>query len=114
MPHSPQFVLNFATGSVSFPLSVAGASSLQTELEALITDLKTVAAGSQSKGPVRSTDVLHKEEGLRLELFCNPNIWPSPHAAKVLVTLKADSLRFSTEVELPRLLEDLGQHLATV
>jgi hypothetical protein len=110
--HSAQFVLNFATGSVSFPLSAAGARSLQVELEQLIDDLKTAGGGSQRQAPLPATDWLLREETLRLEAFCNPNIWPSPHAAKVLVTLKTDLLRVSTEVELPRLLEDLGEYLS--
>ena len=47
-----------------------------------------------------------------LEIFCNPNIYPSPFAAKVLVTLRDDRLRITSEAELPRLLEDLDNYLA--
>jgi hypothetical protein len=46
-----------------------------------------------------------------LEVFCNPNIYPSPFAAKVLLTVRDDRIRLTTEAELPRLLEDLGQYL---
>ena len=46
-----------------------------------------------------------------LEIFCNPNIWPSPFAAKVLITLRDASIRLTTEAELTRLIEDLNQYL---
>ncbi len=112
--HSPQLVLNFATGSVSFPLSTAGAQELKTALEGLLARL-TPAAGSMPGGSNQAPlDFWRQEEGVSLEVFCNPNIWPSPHAAKVLVTLKASPVRLSTEAELPRLLEDLSQYLEAV
>lgn len=47
-------------------------------------------------------------------MFCNPNIWVGPHAAKVLVTMKTEGLRFSTEVEFSRLQEDLSQYLESL
>ncbi|MDX2272843.1 MAG: hypothetical protein NW237_12990 [Cyanobacteriota bacterium] len=108
--YSPQFLLNFATGSIRFPLSPAGCQELRGVLESLTERLRITAGGSPThqQSPV---DHRRQEEGLVLEVFCNPNIWPSPHAAKVLVTLKASGLRFSSEVELPRLLEDLSQFL---
>jgi hypothetical protein len=46
-----------------------------------------------------------------LEIFCNPNIWPTPFAAKVLVTLRDERMRVSTELELTRVIEDLNQYL---
>lgn len=110
-PHSPQLVLNFATGSVSFPLSVTGAQELKTALDGLMVQLTMTAAAAPGGSPQAAMEFWHKQEGLSLEVFCNPNIWPSPHAAKVLVTLKANPLRLSTETELPRLMEDLGQYL---
>ena len=41
-----------------------------------------------------------------LEIFCNPNIWPTPFAAKVLVTVRDTSIRLTTEAELTRVIED--------
>ena len=46
-----------------------------------------------------------------LEVFCNPNIYPSPFAAKVLLTLRDEKIRLTTEVELTRLIEDIEQFL---
>ena len=78
--------------------------------------LKTLAAkptgpaGTGKPAPLPSLD--YQQPGdLHLEVFCNPNIWPSPFAAKVLLTLKGDRFRLSTEAELSRLLEDLDQYL---
>ncbi len=109
--HSPQLVLNFATGSVSFPVSITGAQELKTALDSLMARLATTAGATPGGSPQATMDFWHQQEDLSLEVFCNPNIWPSPHGAKVLVTLKAKPLRLSTETELPRLMEDLGQYL---
>lgn len=46
-----------------------------------------------------------------LEVFCNPNIYPSPFAAKVLLTVRDDRLRLTSEAELTRLIEDLNLYL---
>ena len=47
-----------------------------------------------------------------LEVFCNPNIWPSPFAAKVLITLRDDRIRVTTEAELSQLHEDISAYLS--
>ncbi len=108
--YSPQFVLNFATGSASFSLSVEAALELQQALQTLLERLK-ISSGSSRRQPQAPVEFHHRAEDLNLEVFCNPNIWPSPHAAKVLMTVKTKVLRLSTEVEFSRLREDLSQYL---
>jgi hypothetical protein len=49
-----------------------------------------------------------------LEVFCNPNIWSSPFAAKTLITVRDDRIRLTTEAELSRLVEDVSQYLEQV
>jgi hypothetical protein len=46
-----------------------------------------------------------------VECFCNPNIWPSPFAAKVLITVRDERIRITTEAELTRITEDLNTYL---
>jgi len=46
-----------------------------------------------------------------LEVFCNPNIDPTPFAAKVLVTVRDERIRLTTEAELTRLVEDVTEYL---
>ena len=46
-----------------------------------------------------------------LEIFCNPNIYPNPFAAKLLITLRDEQIRLTSEAELTRLIEDLDQYL---
>ncbi|NJK30435.1 MAG: hypothetical protein HC940_09940 [Acaryochloris sp. SU_5_25] len=48
-----------------------------------------------------------------MECFCNPNIWPSPFAAKVLITVRDDRIRLTTEAELTRTIEDLNEFIET-
>ena len=41
-----------------------------------------------------------------------PNIWPSPFAAKALVTLRDERIRVTTEAELSQLFEDVSAYLS--
>lgn len=108
--YSPQFVLNFATGSASFPLPPEASLQLREALQTILERLK-ITSGNAQRQPQPPVEFRHQAADLKLEVFCNPNIWPSPHAAKVLVTLKTQLLRLSTEVELSRLQEDLSHYL---
>jgi len=108
--HFPQFALNFATGSASFSLSPEAAQQWHKALQILLERLK-IRSRQQPQEPV---EFHHSATDFSLEMFCNPNIWAGPHAAKVLVTLKTKVLRLSTEVEFSRLQEDLSQYLESL
>lgn len=108
-----QITLNLVEGSVRFSFSAEAAQALRAELNTLMASLKTVAARASAGGvrtPEKSMEYQHTGE-VFLEIFCNPNIWPSPFAAKVLVTLRDDRIRLTTEAELTRLIEDLNSYL---
>jgi len=60
--------------------------------------------------PEKPMEYRYREQ-VFLEVFCNPNIYPSPYAAKVLLTIEDDLIRISSEAELSRLLEDLDRYL---
>ncbi|NJL01046.1 MAG: hypothetical protein HC838_17520 [Spirulinaceae cyanobacterium RM2_2_10] len=107
------FTLNLSQGSVSFHFDVEAARRLQQEIEALMQSLKASAtrpAGETRPQPQAAMEYRHTGE-VFLEVFCNPNIYPSPFAAKVLISLRDDKLRLSSEAELTRLIEDLSQYL---
>ena len=108
-----QLKLNLSDGSVAFSFSPEAAKELQTAIAALMGHLK-IAAQSASSGtkpqPQKPMEYRHVGE-VFLEVFCNPNIWPSPFAAKVLITLRDDRIRLNTEAELTRLIEDVNQFL---
>lgn len=108
--HFPQFALNFATGSASSSLSPEAAQQWHKALQILLERLK-IRSRQQPQEPV---EFRYPTEDFSLEMFCNPNIWAGPHAAKVLVTLKTKVLRLSTEVEFSRLQEDLSQYLESL
>lgn len=108
-----QITFNLLQGSVRFNFSPAAAEELKAALTDLVTGLKAIAAQQASGGkrtPQPTMEYQHAGE-IFLEVFCNPNIWPSPFAAKLLITVRDDRLRLTTEAELPRILEDLGQYL---
>jgi len=112
---SPSFTLNLAQGSVRFTLPLPAAQALASELADLTARLKAVAARAGSGEPrVKEADFTYRHQnGLSLEVFCNPNIWPSPFAARVLITLKDEHLRLATEADLTQLVADLNQFLDT-
>jgi hypothetical protein len=105
--------LNLVEGSVTFSFSPEAAKDLQGAIAQLMNSLKAVAAkpapGSRAT-PQQAMEYRHTGE-VFLEIFCNPNIWPSPFAAKVLITLRDDRIRLTTEAELTRIVEDLNQYL---
>ncbi|NER78419.1 MAG: hypothetical protein F6K42_02360 [Leptolyngbya sp. SIO1D8] len=108
-----QITLNLLQGSVRFNFSHSAATDLKAALADLVTRLKAIAA-QQSSGSKRTPEptLEYQHTGdVFLEVFCNPNIWPSPFAAKLLVTVRDDRIRLTTEAELPRILEDLTQYL---
>jgi len=114
--HLPQLTLNLVGGSVSFKFTADAAEKLQAEISQLMQNLKAASQSSASGGkptPQKSMEFQYTGD-VFLEVFCNPNIYPSPFAAKVLVTLRDEQIRLSTEAELTRLIEDLNQYLEQV
>ena len=108
-----QLTLNLETGSVSFELPSEAVRELKGTLDEMMIRLKAVVKAGAGKGrsPQQSVEYRYRDD-LFLELFCNPNIWPSPFAAKVLVTLRDERLRLSTEAELSQVFEDVNHCLA--
>jgi hypothetical protein len=107
--------LNLVEGSVSFSFSEQAARDLQSAISLLMESLKAVAAKSTGGkvSPQKPMEYQHTGE-VFFEVFCNPNIWPTPFAAKVLIAVRDDRIRVTAEAELSRLREDLGQYLDRV
>lgn len=110
---TPRLTLNLGEGSVSFQFAPTAARDLQATLTTLVNCLK--ANANKPGTPVKTAPQPPMEYqytgDVFLEIFCNPNIWASPFAAKVLITLRDDRIHLSTEAELSRLIEDLNQYL---
>jgi hypothetical protein len=114
-----QLTLNLVEGSVAFSFTPQSARELQNAIAGLMESLKASAAAKPSGGPGKKAPPQKAMEyrytgDIFLEIFCNPNIWPSPFAAKVLITLRDDRIRITTEAELTRLVEDVNQYLEQV
>jgi hypothetical protein len=104
--------LNLAEGAVSFSFSPEAARDLQTAIAQLMTSLKANAASGSGSRPAPQKPMEYQHTGdVFLEIFCNPNIWATPFAARVLITLRDDRIRLNTEAELTRLVEDINQYL---
>jgi hypothetical protein len=111
---SSQLRLNLVEGSVLFNFSPEAAKGLQAAIATLMDSLRTTASHATSSGgkPNPQKPMEYQYTGdVFLEIFCNPNIWSSPFAAKVLITLRDERIRLSTEAELTRLIEDINQYL---
>jgi hypothetical protein len=104
-----QLILNLANGSISCGFTPEAARNLQAALNDLLQKLKARSADSKA-APQKPTEFQYTGD-VFLEIFCNPNIWPTPFAAKVLVTLRDDRMRVSTELELTRVIEDLNLYI---
>lgn len=116
MSASP-LILNLIQGSVSLRFTPEAATNLQTALNQLMEKLKAVAAhstpGAGRPTPQKSMEYQYTGD-VFLEVFCNPNIWPSPFAAKVLITLRDDRIKLTTEAELTQILNDVQEYLQQV
>lgn len=109
-----QLTLNLIQGSVTFNFNAEAAQKLKQEISILIKSLKAIATHAASGGgrPNPQKPLEYRYTGdVFLEVFCNPNIYPSPFAAKVLLTVRDDRLRLTSEAELTRIIEDLNQYL---
>ena len=109
-----RLTLNLIQGAVSFNFSHEAAKQLQSEIADLMQSLKAIASVAAGAGnrPTRQKSMEYQHTGdVFLEIFCNPNIYPSPFAAKILVTLRDDRIRLTSEAELTRLVEDLNTYL---
>ncbi|MBD2246224.1 hypothetical protein [Nostoc sp. FACHB-888] len=114
---STPLTLNLIEGSVSFSFSPQAARELKTATDQLMERLKAVAAKPTPGGgkviPQPPLEYRYTGE-VFLEIFCNPNIWPTPFAAKVLLTVRNVNIRLTTEAELTRIIEDINQYLEQV
>ena len=109
-----QLKLNLVEGSISFSFTPQAARELQAQIAQLIQSLKAVAAkvapGGGKPSPQKPMEYQYAGD-VFLEIFCNPNIYPSPFAAKVLITLRDDRIRITSEAELTRIIEDINLYL---
>jgi hypothetical protein len=102
---SGQLVVNLTNGSLAFGFAPTAARELRAEIDGLLASLKNKGAGPQANMEYQYTGEVF------MEIFCNPNIWPTPFTARVLVTLRDDRIRVSTETELTGLIQDLDLYL---
>jgi hypothetical protein len=107
-----QITFNLIEGSVSFSFTPAAANNLKVALNELTERMKAASAkvGGGKASPQQPMEYQYTGE-VFLEIFCNPNIWATPFAAKVLITLRDERIRLSTEAELTRVIEDVNQYL---
>ncbi|MDB9452203.1 hypothetical protein [Dolichospermum circinale] len=104
---------NLVEGSISVSFSPQVAQELKAAIDELLKSLKVVASKTPGTGKVSPQPSLeYRYTGdVFIEIFCNPNIWTTPFAAKVLLTIRNMGIRLTTEAELTRVIEDVNQYL---
>ncbi len=113
---SSQLKLNLVEGSVCFSFTAEAARDLQQAIAQLMQSLKAntqTKSGGGKPTPQKTMEYTFRGD-VFLEVFCNPNIWPTPFAAKVLITIRDEHIRLTTEAELTRVIEDVNQYLEQV
>jgi hypothetical protein len=111
-----QLVFNLASGSVSCALTATAARELQQQLNEIVQVLKAKTAATSEGGkfkPHRPIEYQYTGD-VFLEIFCNPNIWANVFVARVLITLRDDRIRLSSEAELTRIIEDVDRFIAQI
>lgn len=104
--------LNLIEGSIAFSFSPEAAKELQTAIATLMNSLKATANKTPGSKVTPQPSMEYQHTGdVFLEMFCNPNIWPTPFAAKLLITVRDDRIRLTTEAELTRIADDISQYL---
>ncbi|MGD1903616.1 MAG: hypothetical protein ACFB9N_15395 [Geitlerinemataceae cyanobacterium] len=109
--------LDLPAGSLTLALSPDTVREIQSALRDLNARLKAVAirAVDRERRPQPERPLEYQYVGeMFLELFCNPNIWPTPFAAKVLLSVRDEQVRVSSEVELVGLNECLERYFDRV
>jgi hypothetical protein len=107
--------LNLIEGSVAFRFTPEAAVDLKGAIAQLMESLKVTTQKAPGARAMPQKPMEYRYTGdVFLEIFCNPNIWPTPFAAKVLITLRDDRIRITTEADLSRVIDDLNQYLEQV
>jgi len=112
-----QFTINLIQGAVSINFPVTAAQKLKQQMGELMNSLKAITLQtSQGQKPPKQgyPNMEYDYTGdIFMEVFCNPNIYPNPFSAKVLITIRDEKIRLTSEAELTRLQEDLENFLAS-
>lgn len=53
----------------------------------------------------------HAEDGLSLELFCNPNAYANAFQAKILLTVRDEKMTITSEGQLSAIKADIDQYV---
>ena len=108
-----QLTINLIQGAVSFRFDSLAAENLHSEINQLMQSLKEITLQKKTgEKPTKKKTMEYQYTGeVFLEIFCNPNLYPNPFAAKLLITLRDDRIRLTSEAELTRLIEDLEAYI---
>jgi hypothetical protein len=113
-PTLTKFRLHLSDGSIAFACEPEAAHALDTALTNLLASFKAaVANNTQTNGALPPLEFRHNG-AVFFEVFCNPNIWPNPFAAKLLITIKDANMHLSTEADLAQLRDDLSSYLEQI
>jgi hypothetical protein len=92
-----------------FQFSLEAATALGDQINELIASFKAIA-GSAKEGKrsiQKSLDYLYEDDKLRVQIECNPNVFPNAFNAKVYVTVDDGTIKVSSQAMLTQLIDNV-------
>mmetsp|Transcript_23735 Transcript_23735/g.70415 ORF Transcript_23735/g.70415 Transcript_23735/m.70415 type:complete len:159 (-) Transcript_23735:95-571(-) len=110
----PTLQLNINDTSLTLPMPVAAAENLRSELRQLLVTFAEKAKAERPRRWPSMEYVLENASGPGVEyfeVFCNANAYDTPFNAKVLVSLRHEGLKLTTEAKLYNFKADIDTFL---
>ncbi|KAI5074709.1 hypothetical protein GOP47_0010670 [Adiantum capillus-veneris] len=107
---SSNITFHFDNTAITVPLSQDAAVGLSKAIENV---LNTFREKEKAARPRRweTMEFRHTDEGVYVELFCNPNAYANFFQAKVLITVNDEKLKIVTEAQLSAIKAEVEQYV---
>jgi hypothetical protein len=92
-----------------FQFSLEAATTLGNQINELIASFKVIAASAKEgkRSIQKSLDYLYEDDKLRVQIECNPNVFPNAFNAKVYVTVDDGTIKVSSQAMLTQLIDNV-------
>jgi hypothetical protein len=99
---------------LSFRFSLVDATELGERINDLVRAFKTIktAADDGKRVKEKSLEFRCERDGLKVEVECNPNVFPDAFTAKVYVVVDDGSIKVSSEALLTRVIDNVKAYKA--
>lgn len=101
---------------LTFRFSLPAATVLGDEINDLVGAFKTIktAAAEGKRVLAKSLEFMHESDGLKVEVECNPNVYPDAFTAKVYVVVDDGCVKVSSQALLTRVIDNVKAYKAAM